>query len=1006
MNFRILGTLQAEVDGKLIDLGPPKQRALLALLLLDNNQVVATDRLIDLIWGEAAPRTAAHSVQIYVSALRKLLADDRRIETRVPGYVLGVDPQELDSLRFQAMVESGSAEQLRAALNLWGGNPLADFAYEEWAQPHIRRLRGLWARAVEMLAEAELEDGRVAAVPELLDSLIAIDPMREEPRRLLMLALYRGGRQAEALRTYREFRNLLIDEIGVEPTSDLVQLEEQILLQDPMLAPRRSSPIPTGTESRNPYKGLRAFDEIDAGDFFGRDKLISEMVDALTSGSRLLALVGPSGSGKSSAVRAGLIPALRKGRAAGSDRWILSTMMPGRHPFEQLEAALLRVSRTPLPTVLEQLTENETGLLRVALRIVADQQGDLLLFVDQFEELFTHSTERERRRFLDSLVTAVTDPRSRLRVVLTLRADFYDRPLLSHRFAPVFASNVVNVLPLTPAELEAAIVEPAAGVNVEVQTQLLAQLIADVGEEAQALPLLQYTLTELFDRRQGRMLDLGSYGVLGGLEGALTTRADHLFQTFDADGQEAAQRLLLQMVRYDRGSEPTRRRVPLDDLRQLGEIDEVLGTLIANRLLTADRDPLTGKATVQVTHEALLEGWDRFRGWIELHSIDLQRRSALSAAAAEWKASGDDPDYLLTGGRLAQLEAWSQETTMALAPVESTFLRASLDQRALPPIAFVSEGPGRGDSSFRDDLAAGFDMAAAELGEGVVAEYVVSWWQAHTEVKRLAEAGVQDFLLMAGFAGSILDELASDLPDNRFALIDWIGEQPNVQYVNFAAHEGSFLVGAIAALRSETNTIGFVGGMRSPLILNFQAGFEAGARHVRPDVAVLVEYLAPAWDFSGFDSKTLGQAKTEPLYQAGADVIYHAASKSGQGVFEAARVESAAQGRHLWAIGVDTDEYSSVLNEPDVTIGGPDPRSWQPHILTSMILRWDIAAHTVIKEFASDQFRPGLRMFRLADGGVGYSTSGGFIDDLVPTIEDLKARIIAGDIRVPEMPST
>jgi basic membrane protein A len=260
---------------------------------------------------------------------------------------------------------------------------------------------------------------------------------------------------------------------------------------------------------------------------------------------------------------------------------------------------------------------------------------------------------------------------------------------------------------------------------------------------------------------------------------------------------------------------------------------------------------------------------------------------------------------------------------------------------------------------------------------------------------------------MAGFGGSLLDDLAADLPDNRFALIDWLGDQPNVQYVNFAAHEGSFLVGAIAALRSATNTIGFVGGMPSPLILNFQAGFVAGARHVRPDVEVLVEYLAPEWDFSGYESEALGQAKTEPLYRAGADVIYHAAGKSGEGVFEAARIESAAQGRHLWAIGVDTDEFLTVLNNRDVkNAGGPDPRAWQPHILTSMEIRWDTAAHTLIKEFATDQFRPGLRMFRLVDGAVGYSTSGGFIDDLVPTIEDLKARVIAGEIVVPEVPST
>ena len=1004
MNFRILGTVQAEVEGQLVDLGPPKQRALLALLLLNSNQVVATERLIDLIWGESAPRTAAHSIQIYVSELRKLFGEaDRRIETRFPGYTLKVQPGELDAHRFQQMIEGGEVEHLRRALELWVGEPLSDFVYEEWAQPHIRRLRGLWARAVETLAEAELEDGRAAAVPELLDALIAREPLREEPRRLLMLALYRSGRQTEALRSYRDFRKLLIDEMGVEPSSYLTLLEEQILLQDPVLVPGRSARA-SEAPSRNPYKGLGAFDEIDAGDFFGRDKLVSEMVDAFSGGSRLLVLVGPSGSGKSSAVRAGLIPALREGRVPGSDRWIVSTMLPGRNPFEPLEAALLRVSRTPVPTVLEQLTENETGLLRVALRIVAAEQGDLLLFVDQFEELFILSTERERRHFLDSLVTAVTDPRSRVRLVLTLRADYYDRPLLSHRFAPVFASSVVNVLPLTPAELEAAIVEPAAGVSVEVQPQLLAQLIADVGEEAQALPLLQYTLTELFESRRGRSLDLRSYERLGGLEGALTTRADYLFETFETEGQEAAKRLLLQLVRSDRGSEPTRRRVPLDDLRQLGEFDEILGTFIAHRLLTADRDAMTAKATIQVTHEALLKGWGRLRGWIELYSTDLQRRTALSAAATEWEASGQDPDYLVTGGRLAQLAAWCQETTMAIAPLESAFLRASLAQRALPPIALVSEGAG--GSSLGDLLEVGFDLAAADLGEGVVAMYTVNWWHAQAEVRRLAEAGVQDFVLLAGFSGSILDDLASELPDNRFALIDWIGEQPNVQYVNFAAHEGSFLVGAIAALRSQTKTVGFVGAMPSPLILNFQAGFEVGARYVRPEVAVLVEYLAPEWDFSGFNSETLGQAKSELLYRAGADVIFHAAAKSGQGVFEAARVESTAQGRHLWAIGVDADEFSAVLNDMDINMGGPDPRAWQPHILTSMVIRWDTAAHTLIKEFAADQFRPGPRMFRLADDMVGYATSGGFIDDLVPTIEDLKARIIAGEILVPDTPST
>ena len=143
---------------------------------------------------------------------------------------------------------------------------------------------------------------------------------------------------------------------------------------------------------------------------------------------------------------------------------------------------------------------------------------------------------------------------------------------------------------------------------------------------------------------------------------------------------------------------------------------------LLSRLLTADRDALTGKATIQVTHEALLGGWDRLRAWIDDHSTDLQRRSALSAGAAEWEASVRDPDYLLTGSRLAQLEAWSQETTMALTPLESAFLRASLDQRALPPIAFVSEG-SPATVPFATILEPGLTWQLQSWGEGVVAEY-------------------------------------------------------------------------------------------------------------------------------------------------------------------------------------------------------------------------------------------------------------------------------------------
>jgi basic membrane lipoprotein Med (substrate-binding protein (PBP1-ABC) superfamily)/DNA-binding SARP family transcriptional activator len=1042
MNVSLLGTLRVEVNGSPVDLGPPKQRALLALLALNVNQVVATERLIDLIWGDDPPRTAAHSLQIYVSSLRKVLGA-RSIETRAPGYLLLLDPGDVDAARFQRLVEENQPDQLRAALGMWHGEPLADFAYEEWAQPHIRRLRGLHDRAVELLAEAELEAGRAPEVVGMLENLIEHDPLREASRRLLMLALYRSGRQAEALRTFREFRLLLGEELGVEPSPALYQLEEQILLQDPGLAP---PPLSQSKPARNPYKGLGSFDELDAGDFFGRDKLIAEMVDVLTAGSRLLVLVGPSGSGKSSVVRAGLIPAVRRGQIPGSDHWSIATMAPGVHPFEQLEAALVRAGLTASGG---GLADDDTGLLRVALTTLPEHRSELVLVVDQFEELFTSVGEKVRRRFLDSLVVAATEPRSPIRLILTLRADFYDRPLLSHRFAPVFAANVVNVIPLTPAELEAAIVLPAAQEGIAVEPALLAHLISDMGEDAAALPLLQYTLTNLVESAPSDQLSLDAYRRLGGIHSALTLQAETLFSSLSAAQQDTLRRIMLGLVSWERGNDPTRRRVLLRDLRRLGGADKLIATLISHRLVVADRDPISGEATIQVTHEALLEGWDRLRNWIDVYASDLERSTAITAAAAEWEASGRDPDYLLTGGRLTILADWASETDLSLPTVACEFLDASTEQQSLlagedeerrrredlvarrarrrlwglaaavavaaaatvyavlsaiperpPPIAMVTLGPDGGIGELMMD---GYDRAAADLGPDLAA-YQVPFDPvvASAEIDRLSSLGVESVFTGFYFFHPGVEEAAVKYPDVDYVVLDVSGSLwSNVQYVAFKVEEAAYLAGAIAALKSETGKIGFVGGIDIPPVRSFYEGYRAGAVAIRPDVEIVVVYLTPEWEHSGFSSEILAQIKTEPIYQAGVDVVFHAAGHSGLGVFEAAAVESERQGRHLWVIGVDADEYNSVLNLSHYDSGGPDPRRWQPHILTSVLKRFDVVTYQVLTELGRGQFEGGDRLLGLAEDAVGYSTTGGFIDDLVPMIEALKAQVISGEITVP-----
>ena len=220
----------------------------------------------------------------------------------------------------------------------------------------------------------------------------------------------------------------------------------------------------------NPYKGLRAFEEADAADFFGRERLVERLLARLgetgTAG-RFVAVVGPSGSGKSSVVKAGLVPALRGGRGPGSADWFVAEMTPGAHPFEELEAALLRVAVNPPPSLLEELTDgDERRSAGRSRRVLPDDDTQLLLVIDQFEELFTQATAATAHAFLDALAAAVDDPRSRLRVVVTLRADFYDRPLRHRAIGELLRRGTEVVTPMSPDELERAITGPAERVGV------------------------------------------------------------------------------------------------------------------------------------------------------------------------------------------------------------------------------------------------------------------------------------------------------------------------------------------------------------------------------------------------------------------------------------------------------------------------------------------------------------------------------------------------------------
>jgi WD40 repeat protein len=450
----------------------------------------------------------------------------------------------------------------------------------------------------------------------------------------------------------------------------------------------------------NPYKGLRAFQETDAETFFGRSELTKQLTNHLTNTS-FLAVVGPSGSGKSSVVKAGLLPALRAGAIDGSDEWFITEMIPGTHPLEELEAALLRIAVNPPSSLIEPLEKDDRGLVRTLKRILpitVDSHGQpptLLLVIDQFEELFTLVDQQTRNLFLNNLLAALRDSRCRLRVVTTLRADFYDRPLQLPALADYIKADTVVVTPLTGVELEESIAGPAALAGTRLEDGLVARIIDDVHDQPGMLPLLQYALTELYERREDDSMTHAAYDALGGIQSVLGRRAEELYTGSTQVEQTLTRQLFLRLVTLGEGVEDTRRRVLQSELLSLGHSGQgegrdakTLTSLILQhfgeaRLLSFDRDPITRTPTVEVAHEALLREWPRLRAWIEESRDDVRLQRLIAVSAAEWLAADKDAGFLLRGSRLDQFKGWAAATTVALAPDERIYLSTSSEARRL-----------------------------------------------------------------------------------------------------------------------------------------------------------------------------------------------------------------------------------------------------------------------------------------------------------------------------------
>jgi WD40 repeat protein len=448
-------------------------------------------------------------------------------------------------------------------------------------------------------------------------------------------------------------------------------------------------------EGRCPFRGLRFFDVDDAPFFFGREALVEWLLNALRPAagdkpvSRILAIVGASGSGKSSVARAGLVAALKRGGIAGSAEWPIAICRPGPSPTESLAIALSKVldlgqRASAIVDLAADLQKSEKTLHLVVRRALPENAPDrrLVVLVDQFEEVFSlcHN-ESERRAFIGNLLYAAKVAQGQALVILTMRADFYGKCAADAELAAAVSDHHVLVGPMTEDEVRRAIERPVQLVGCEFEAGLVEMLVEDVMHQPGALPLLQHALLELWNRRGGRRLTIESYREIGKLEGALQRRADATIEGMSESERELCRRIFLRLTQPGEGTEDTRRRVGIGEL--LSSSGENAGTealvqkLVDASLLTAEGELSAAGGFAEVAHEALIRSWPQLRKWIDTDRSGLRTRSRLTEAAQEWLRAKRDPAYLYVGGRLVLTKEWAEAHPGELSPEEAEFLETS-----------------------------------------------------------------------------------------------------------------------------------------------------------------------------------------------------------------------------------------------------------------------------------------------------------------------------------------
>jgi hypothetical protein len=445
-----------------------------------------------------------------------------------------------------------------------------------------------------------------------------------------------------------------------------------------------------------PYQGLQYFEERDAGRFFGREQLTTRVIGRLAR-TRFLSVIGASGSGKSSLVRAGVIPTLKSGARladgslppSGSTHWSYRVFNPGGHPLDALAAALSKEDTLPsqISGLRDELaTDTKSLALAIQSLLALVKSPHLLLVVDQFEEIFTQArSSEEREAFINALIS-ISSPEDTqpLSLLVCLRADFYAQVAQHDRLREMISQHQEFIGAMNRAELVDAIVAPLVQGNWKIQEGLVKVILDDVGYEPGALPLLSHALLETWKRRRGRTLTLSGYVESGGVDGAIRETAEAVFnQRLTPEQRPIARMIFLRLAELNEDAQATRRRASFDELitRATDEltIQTIINILVDARLVTTSMvEPGTTKV-VEVAHESLIREWPTLQKWLSEDRQGLILHRQVTEATADWIENGRDPGLFIRGKRLAQVQEWASKESNAdsLSLQEVEFLESS-----------------------------------------------------------------------------------------------------------------------------------------------------------------------------------------------------------------------------------------------------------------------------------------------------------------------------------------